>query len=141
PAEPWRWAFTHPHKALDVAAETRRALERRAVARRLVALIERELSPSALVAVVSKGDETLVARLAQPARHFPADETGGWAGLHPADSDEAIAMLERQRRDGVDHFALPETGDWWLEHYDGLARHLAAQCRLVAHAPGAGRLW
>jgi hypothetical protein len=50
-------------------------------------------------------------------------------------------MLERERLDGVDHFALPETGDWWLEHYDAFAEHLASRGRLVAHAEGAGWLW
>jgi hypothetical protein len=141
PPAPWRWAFTHPHKTLDLAAESRRALERQALARRLVALIDRELPSTASVAVVSKGDESLINSLSRRARHFPGDADGGWAGYHPADSAEALAMLERDRLLGVDHFALPQTGDWWLDHYEGLARYLATRCQLVAQAPGAGRIW
>jgi len=141
PADPWRWAFTHPHKTVDVAAEARAASERRAVARRLVQLIDHELPPTASVAVVSKGDRSLVAPLAHVARHFPADDTGAWVGYHPADSDEAIALLDDVRSEGVDHLALPETGEWWLDHYDGFAQHLASSCRLVAHVPGAGWIW
>lgn len=141
PAYPWRWAFTHPHKAVDLATETRAAIERRAVARRLVDLIDHELPPTASVAVVSKGDRSLVAPVTRVARHFPADDTGAWVGYHPADSDEAIALLDDARAEGVDHLALPETGEWWLDHYDGFARHLASSCRLVTHVPGAGWIW
>ena len=137
PERPWRYAVTHPHKTLDLAAEIRAAVGRRRVAQRLAELLERELPPSATVAVVSKGDPALVVR----ARHFPADERGEWAGFHPQDSDEALALLARAQEDGVDHFALPETGEWWLEHYTGLALHLATHGRLVVHAPGAGRVW
>jgi hypothetical protein len=141
PAEPWHWAFTHPHKTLDVVAEARSALERRAVARRLIDLIEQELPRTARVAVVSKGDASLISDVSRSACHFPADEGGAWAGYHPADSDEAVALLEQARAGGVDHLALPETGEWWLDHYDGLAEHLASRCRLVVHAHGAGRIW
>jgi hypothetical protein len=141
PDDPWRWAFTHPHKWLDVEAPSLSVDHRLEVAGRLAHLIERELPRTASVAVASKGDDALVGNLNRRARHFPADESGAWAGFHPADSDEAIALLERERLAGVDHFALPETGDWWLEHYHGLADHLASHGRLVAHAEGAGRLW
>jgi len=141
PDDAWRWAFTHPHKWLDPDADALHARERRAVAGKLADLIEREIPIGASVAVASKGDDSLVAEVNRRARHFPADESGQWAGFHPTDSDEAIAMLERERLDGVDHFALPETGDWWLEHYEGLAEHLAERGRLIAEAPGAGRIW
>ena len=120
---------------------SRTSRSRRHIAGRLADLIERELPIGATVAVASKGDESLVHDVNRCPRHFPADESGDWAGFHPADSDEAIALLERERLDGVDHFALPETGDWWLEHYGAFAEHLASRGRLVAHAEGAGWLW
>ena len=141
PADAWRWAFTHPHKWLDVEDESLAPSARQAIAGRLADLIERELPIGATVAVASKGDESLVHDVNRRARHFPADESGDWAGFHPADSDEAIALLERERVDGVDHFALPETGDWWLEHYGAFAEHLSSRGRLVAHAEGAGWVW
>jgi hypothetical protein len=141
PADPWRFGFTHPHKWLDVEAPAAVMGERHAVGEKMAGLIERELPMSASVAVAGKGDDTLVGKLNRRARHFPADDSGGWAGFNPTDSAEAVTMLERERLAGVDHFALPETDGWWLEHYDGLATHLASNARLVAHADGAGWLW
>jgi hypothetical protein len=141
PRDPWRWAFTHPHKWLDVEADSLPVSARHAVAGRLADVIEREIPVTSSVAVATRGDDTLVGSVNRTARHFPADESGDWAGFHPADSDKAIAMLERERLDGIDHFALPETGDWWLEHYDGLTEHLASHARLLMHAEGAGWLW
>jgi hypothetical protein len=108
---------------------------------RLVDLILSAVPPEAIVAVVSKGDEALTALGRRTGRHFPADENGAWAGFHPSDSEHAIALLESARSTGVNHFALPQTGDWWLDFYDGLAQHLATAHRLVAHEPGAGRIW
>jgi hypothetical protein len=141
PPDPRRYAVTHPHKALDVDAEQRMVRARQNTSARLVELIRNAVPPEATVAVVSKGDEALTALGRRIGRHFPAGENGAWAGFHPRDSRHAIALLESERAAGVDHFALPQTGDWWLEFYDGLARHLATRHRLVAHEPGAGRIW
>jgi hypothetical protein len=141
PADAWRWALTHPHKWLDVEAPSAVLGERQAIGGRMASLIEREVPVTASVAVAGQGDDTLVAKVNRRARLFPGDESGDWAGFNPADTDDAITRLENERRDGVDHFALPETDDWWLEHYTGLADHLASTGRLVAHAEGTGWLW
>jgi hypothetical protein len=135
------YAVTHPHKSLDEAAERRREVDRRAVAERLVGLVQRGTPSDANVAVVSKGDDWVIARLGQASRHFPADETGRYAGYHPADSEQAIALLEAERRAGVDHLAIPDTALWWLEHYAGLARHLDEHYTLVTQEEGAGAIW
>jgi hypothetical protein len=141
PAEPDRYAITHPHKDLDEAADNLHEAKRREVTRRLRELIRVSVPADATVAIVSKGDESLVGPGRSGTRHFPADQNGGWAGYHPADSAHAIRLLEDERARGTDHLALPETSEWWLEYYDGLADHLSTRHRLVARADGAGRIW
>ena len=63
------------------------------------------------------------------AQHFPQAEDGGWAGHHPADSEEAIGHLEALRERGAEYLVVPPTYRWWLRHYDGLRDHLEATLR------------
>lgn len=141
PLDASQHAISHPHKTVDVAGEQLALRARLQVSARFVELIEANVPAHATLAVVSKGDGGLAELRDRTARHFPADETGAWAGFHPRDSEHAIALLALEQSGGADHFALPETGEWWLEFYDGLARHLESRHRLVAHEPGAGRIW
>ena len=78
----------------------------------------------ATVLVVSRGDEELLRLDGRRAWHFPRSEDGGYAGHHPADSDEAIAWLEEQREAGAEYIVFPATAAWWLDHYEGFRRHL-----------------
>jgi hypothetical protein len=87
------------------------------------------------VAVVSKGDGELVRLGSNDGWHFPRTEDGKYAGHHPADGSEAIAHLEQLRRQGAHYFLLPSTYFWWLDHYQGLAKHLQSRYRLVADCP------
>jgi hypothetical protein len=87
------------------------------------------------VAVVSKGDPKLVGLGSSEGWHFPRTEDGKYAGHHPADGGEAIAHLEELRGQGAHYFLLPSTYFWWLDHYQGLAEHLASRYRLVADCP------
>ena len=80
----------------------------------------------ATVLIVSRGDEQLLRVEGRRALHFPRDDEGEYAGHHPADSKEAVARLEAQRAVGAEYIVFPATGMWWLEHYDGLVRHLDA---------------
>jgi Sulfotransferase domain len=89
------------------------------------------------VAVVSKGDQELVRLSSREGWHFPRAADGRYAGHHPADAADAIAQLERLRGEGADHFLLPSTYFWWLDHYQGLAEHLRSRYRLVADCPDA----
>ena len=77
--------------------------------------------------MVSKGDDALLEFDGRRGLHFPQTEEGWYAGFYPADSSEAIAQLECIRERGGSHFVLPRTGFWWLDHYDGLRRHLEAR--------------
>jgi GT2 family glycosyltransferase len=76
------------------------------------------------VLIVSRGDDELLRVDGRQAWHFPRADDGAYAGHHPADSKEAIAWLEEQRAAGAEYVVFPGTAGWWLEHYEGLRRHL-----------------
>jgi hypothetical protein len=76
------------------------------------------------VLVVSRGDDELLRIDGRRAWHFPRNDDGSYAGHHPADSDEAISQLESQRAAGAEYIVFPGTGMWWMDHYEGLRRHL-----------------
>ena len=86
--------------------------------------VEERVPAGAKVLVVSRGDRDLVRLGERQAAHFPQAEDGGYAGYHPADSEAAIAELERLREDGAEYLVLPAPSIWWLEHYGGFADHL-----------------
>jgi len=77
----------------------------------------------ATIAVASKGDPDLVAVGGRRAAHVPAGANGDYAGYHPRSSDDAICELGDPLR-SYDHFVLPATSAWWLDHYAGLREHL-----------------
>jgi hypothetical protein len=84
-----------------------------------------ELIPSGATILVSgKGDEALLQYEGRAGWHFPMAEDGRYAGFHPAGDTAAIAQLEALRARGADHLLLPATTLWWLDHYQGLRRHL-----------------
>jgi Sulfotransferase family len=84
-----------------------------------------ELIPSgATVLVAGKGDEALLRLDGRTGWHFPMAADGRYAGFHPAGDTSAIAQLEALRARGADHLVLPKTTLWWLDHYEGLRRHL-----------------
>jgi GT2 family glycosyltransferase len=94
------------------------------------------LPVEATVLVVSKGDPELLQLGGRPARHFPEAEDGGWAGHHPADSGEAVATLEAMRETGGQFIVFPQTGLWWLQHYEGLQEHLERRYDTVVREEG-----
>jgi hypothetical protein len=93
--------------------------------------------PGASVLVVSKGDAGLLELPGLSAAHFPQAEDGGYAGHHPSDGAAARSELEALRRGGAEYLVIPETARWWLDFYDELADHLAAEAEVVADSPGA----
>jgi GT2 family glycosyltransferase len=102
---------------------------------RMRPVIEATIPPGEIALVVSRGDESLL-ELAGGGWHFPQEGDGSYAGRHPASSDEAIAELEELRSRGARYLLIPETDSWWLEHYDGLSRHLHERYEALTH-PGA----
>ena len=102
------------------------------LADRVRSAIASTVPAGATVAVVSRGDDALLAVDGRPARHFPANAEGTWAGYHPADSDAAVAHLHAQRARGAEFLVFPQTAYWWLDHYAGLKAHLDRTCPLVS---------
>jgi hypothetical protein len=85
----------------------------------------RELIPSgSTVLVAGKGDDELLRLNGSRGLHFPVGADGRYAGHHPAGDTAVIAQLEALRARGADHLLLPATTLWWLDHYQGLRRHL-----------------
>jgi GT2 family glycosyltransferase len=89
----------------------------------------------ATVLVVSRGDDELLSLDGREAWHFPRSEDGGYAGHHPADSEEAVAHLEELRARGADHLLFPQTGLWWLDHYPELRCHLESSYQTCFREP------
>jgi GT2 family glycosyltransferase len=95
----------------------------------------------AKVLVVSRGDQGLLELNGRRADHFPQAPDGGWAGHHPADSEEAIGHLEELRRDGAEYLVVPPTYGWWLSYYEGLREHLASRYTAVVSDERAGAIY
>ena len=93
--------------------------------------VERVTPPGSTVLVVSRGDERLIALDGRHGRHFPQDQDGFYAGYHPATNEEAVAHLEHQRSSGAGYLAFPQSAMWWLDYYDGFARHLTERYTLL----------
>lgn len=93
--------------------------------------VEEQVPAGARVLVLSRGDRELIRFRDRHGEHFPQDGDGRYAGHHPADSEEAIAALEQLRDQGAQYLVVPPPSAWWLDHYEGFARHLQ-RYRLVA---------
>jgi polysaccharide pyruvyl transferase WcaK-like protein len=94
-------------------------------------VVERLLPPGCTVAVVSKGDDSLLLLGERTGWHFPQTPEGIYTGYHPAGAGEAIAHVESARARGADFLLFPATSIWWLEHYDELKHHLDQEYRPV----------
>lgn len=76
------------------------------------------------VAVVSLGDPRLIDLQDRSAWHLPSEPDGTYAGHHPADSDEAMAHLDRLRARGARYVVVPSWASWWWDHYRGFTDHV-----------------
>jgi hypothetical protein len=94
-------------------------------------LVERQVPAGSVVAVVSRGDDELLALGRRRGWHFPRTDKGVYAGHHPADSAAAIAHVEELRKRGAGYLLIPRTAFWWLEHYKELREYLEYRCRRV----------
>ena len=127
--------------ALAAEQETSRRLEdkRKAFYRhlvnRVVGVARDRLPQDAVVLVVSRGDDRLLALDRRRGWHFPQNKDGVYAGFHPADSAAAIAHLEELRAKGAKYLVIPDTSRWWLDYYEGFRQHLE-QHEVVADQDG-----
>ena len=112
---------------------TRSAPERRrGELEQLRAVVRSVLPDDARLLVISKGDDALLKFDQREARHFPCTDEGIYAGYYPADSADAIMHLREQIALGWEFLLIPTASAWWLEFYDGFARHLGTSHRIVA---------
>ncbi len=102
---------------------------------RIRAGVTSTVPPGASVLVINKGDPALLDMPGLIAAHFPQDSSGGYAGHHPIDSAAVIAAVEDLRRRGAEYLVIPATARWWLDYYEGFAKHLATHCELLADRP------
>jgi hypothetical protein len=116
-----------------------------ALRERIRAAVEAQLPAGAMVAVINKGDEELLAFAGRAGRHFPAAPDGSYANTYPADGREALAQLAAARAAGVSHLVIPTPALWWLDHYAGLRERLGeplfrgeATGLIFALGPGGG---
>jgi hypothetical protein len=98
--------------------------------------IDRHVPHGSVVLIASKGDDQLTRVPGHRAWHFPRNAEGLYAGHHPADSVEAIAHLRQLYGKGAQYLVFPWTSHWWLEHYQELATHLAANHEAIARQHG-----
>ncbi|HEY3107732.1 MAG TPA: hypothetical protein VGL23_03215, partial [Chloroflexota bacterium] len=95
------------------------------------AVVPAAVPAGAVVAVVSRGDDALLALDGRVGWHFPRTADGAYAGHHPADGAAALAHLAELRARGARYLLLPSTALWWLEHYPELRDHLERGCERV----------
>lgn len=97
--------------------------------------VEGSVPAGATVLILSRGDSELLRLDGLQALHFPRGEDGRYLGHHPADDEEAVALLEAERAAGAEYLVVPRAESWWLDHYRGFASHLEAHSRAEAHEP------
>jgi hypothetical protein len=114
--EKWnvRWE-PHHHRVTSEYEQLRRRIRDAA---------DTTLPPDATVMVISKGDNQLLELNGRRTRHFSQADNGGYEDAHPADSREAIALLESGRSTGAGFLLIPKTSFWWLEYYRDFREHL-----------------
>jgi hypothetical protein len=87
-------------------------------------VIERNVPEGMTVLVMAEGLDEMLEVEGRHGWHFPRNDDGTYQGEHPTDSDEAIAILEKQRARGATYLAIPASQLWWLEEYPGFREHL-----------------
>ena len=108
---------------------------------RLREAVKAAVPAGSAVLVVSRGDERLLELNGRRAAHFPQASDGGWAGHHPANSEEAIGHLETLRAAGAEYLVVPPTYSWWLSHYERLREHLDSRYEKVLANEDAGAIF
>jgi hypothetical protein len=121
-----------PLPAFDKSAAPASDRDYLRLVRRAHELVRRVTPESAIVAVISRGDEQLIQIDGRTGWHFPRAASGVYAGHYPVDSDDAVAQIEDIRSKGAGYLLVPSTAFWWLDHYAGLGRHLIDRYRLAA---------
>ena len=99
--------------------------------RDVAGIVRRRVPRGAQIAVADKHDPTLLHLSGRNGWHFP--DLRSLPTGYPPDSDAAVEHLELLRRRGARYVVFPSHAYWWLERYQGLARHLETECTVVCH--------
>ena len=86
----------------------------------------------ATVLVVDKGDEDLLRVGGRQMRHLPRNPDGTPAWHDPENSDDLLEQIAREYELGARYLLIPSASLWWLDHYEGFARRLEQESRLLA---------
>src|SRR2546430_1062647 len=88
---------------------------------------------NALIVAVDGGNPTIFYYAKRKGWHFL--EQNGIYGGNPKNSQQAIADLERLRRQGATHFVFTTPRFWWLESYPEITQHLTEGATLLEATP------
>jgi hypothetical protein len=111
--------------------EPAREPEANYLAERIGLYLESLLPDEAVVAVVSTGDQSLVA-LGREAWHFPRTPSGEYAGSVALDLDGAVRHAADLADRGASFLVVPSAESSWLDSFPGFVEELARRWRLVA---------
>jgi len=98
---------------------------------RIQEVVAANLPAGVTVMVINKGDDELLKLNGRRGWHFPQAIDGQYANTYPANSADAIALLESGRAKGAGFLLIPKPAFWWLEYYGGFKEHLERDCRLA----------
>src|SRR5437762_8044314 len=87
----------------------------------------------ALIVAVDGGNPTIFYYAKRKGWHF-LEQNGIYDG-NPKNSQQAIADLERLRRQGATHFVFTTPRFWWLESYPEFTQHLSESATLLEATP------
>jgi hypothetical protein len=90
-------------------------------------------TPDALIIAVDGGNPTIFYYAKRKGWHFL--EQNGIYGGNPKNGQQAIADLERLRRQGATHFVFTTPRFWWLESYPEFTQHLSESAMLIEATP------
>jgi GT2 family glycosyltransferase len=108
---------------------------------RLGQMIRANIPSDLTVLVVTRGDDLLLELPGYKGWHFPRAADGSYTGYHPVDDADAIGQLEGLRRLGASYLVIPAPYLWWLDHYEGLSKHLEERYRHLATEPATAAIY
>jgi hypothetical protein len=95
--------------------------------------LEKITTRDALIVAVNNGNPAIFYYAKRKGWHFLEKE--GVFGGNPSDSQQAIADLERLRRQGATHLVFITNTFWWLKSYPELTQHLSETATLLEATP------
>ena len=93
------------------------------------------------VAILSAGDDAMLALNGRQAWHFPPSEGGLTTDYTSTDSSVAIAQLELLRSRGAGFLVVPATAQAWLARQPDFERYVEARYPIAAHEDGIGVIY